>query len=325
MVRETSLCDSEGGRGIQLTTLAAIDVGSNAMRLAIGRVLDNGRVDVIETARSPVRLGQDVFLQGRLSSTIIDRAAEAFHAFNDSISRNQVDQTAAVATSAVREAVNRRDLTERIRGEAGIDIDVIGSTEEARLVHLAVSRKLDIDKGEALLVDIGGGSVELILTSDGLLIDSMSCDLGTVRMLQVLSGRHGHFAQRVDEVMGEARDWIAAVLGHELVGTFVGTGGNVEAIGDLTGRRVGKRAMSFAYTSDMERLRVVLEALDLEGRRGELNLKSNRADVIYPATLVLQALMSVVWATTLLIPRVGLREGLLADMAMRQAPIPVRP
>ncbi len=307
-----------------MTTLAAIDVGSNAMRLAIGEVLDNGRVNVVETVRDPVRLGQDAFSQGRLSPPIIERAVEGFRTFHGLIKSYQVEQTAAIATSAMREAGNSGDLLSRIRGETGIHVEVIGGAEEARLMHLAVSRKLDIDKGEAMLVDIGGGSVELVLTSEGRLIDSRSYRLGTVRMLQVLSdGGLGpeRFEQLVREVAREVREWVTDVLGHNLIGLFVGTGGNVETIGDLAGRRPGKKATSFAQAGDIEQMRAVLEELDYEGRRYKLRLRDDRADVIYPATVVVQALMNVVWAPTLVIPRVGLREGLLADMAMRRAPV----
>ena len=174
-----------------------------------------------------------------------------------------------------------------------------------------------------MLVDIGGGSVEIALMSDGLLVDSRSYLLGTVRMLHVLSDeRNGRerFARMVGELTSETRAWIIGLFGHNLIGLFIGTGGNVEAIGDLNGRRAGKRATSFAYIGDIDRTRSALEALDFESRREELRLKPDRADVIYPATVVLQALMNVVWATTLTIPGVGLREGLLADMAMRRIP-----
>ena len=306
-----------------MTTLAAIDVGSNAMRLAIGDVLANGKIDVIDTAREPIRLGRDVFSSGRLSTPIIDRTVQAFHRFCDSIGRWDVEHAAGVATSAVREAANGRELIDRVREETGIEIAVIDGAEEARLVHLAVSRKLGVRTGQGVLVDIGGGSVEVALMSDGLLIDSRSYRLGTVRMLQLLSDeRNGRerFARMVEELASETRAWIVSLFGHNLLGLFVGTGGNVEAIGDLNGRRVGKRATSFAYIDDIDRTRAALEALDFEDRRVELRLRPDRADVIYPATVVLQALMNVVWATTLTIPRVGLREGLLADMAMRRVP-----
>ena len=291
------------------------------MRLAIGKTLESGKVEVIDTARQPVRLGRDVFSHGRLSPEIIERSVEAFQEFSRTIRHYEVDQTAAVATSAVREAANGRELTDRVRDETDIEIDVISGIQEARLVHLAVSQKLDMERGEALLVDIGGGSVEVVLTSDGLLIDSKSYDVGTVRMLQVLSDKRrgkDRFAQVVEEVCGDVRDWVTGIVGHNLIGRMVGTGGNVEAIGDLTGRRAGKKAMSYANIKDIDRTRSTLEDLSVRRRRKELRLKLDRADVIYPATVVLQSIMSVVWTSTLIIPRVGLREGLLADIAMRR-------
>ena len=303
-----------------MTTLAAIDVGSNAMRLAIGETREGGMVDVVETAREPVRLGQDVFSHGRLSPEIMDLALGAFRRFSASIREHGVEHAAAIATSAMREAENGKDLADRILAETGIQVDVISGMEEARLVHLAVSRKLDIETGEALLVDIGGGSVEVALTSEGLLVDSRSYKIGTVRMLQVLSDEAlgpGYFVRLVDDVASETRDWVGDHIGHSLIGFFIGTGGNVETVGDLTGRRAGKKATSYASIGDIYRTRSALEQLDFEERRRELGLRPDRADVIYPATVVLQSLMGVVWASTLTIPRVGLREGLLADLASR--------
>ncbi len=303
-----------------MTTLAAIDVGSNAMRLAIGETRGAGMVDVLQTAREPVRLGRDVFSHGRLSPEIMDLALEAFHKFAAAIRDLGVEHTAAIATSAMREAENGKDLADRILDETGIDVDVISGMEEARLVHLAVSRKLDIETGEALLVDIGGGSVEVALTSEGLLVDSRSYKIGTVRMLQVLSDDalgSDYFLGLVDDVASETRDWVGDHVGHSLIGFFIGTGGNVETVGDLTGRRAGKKATSYASIGDIYRTRAALEQLSFAERRRELGLRPDRADVIYPATVVLQTLMGVVWASTLTIPRVGLREGLLADLAVR--------
>lgn len=291
------------------------------MRLAIGEPRRDGRVQVVETARQPVRLGRDVFSQGRLSREIIETAVEALREFSGVARDHGAEQTAAVATSAVREAANGRELTDRAREETGIEIDIISGIEEARLVHLAVSRKVDMERGEALLVDIGGGSVEVVLTSDGLLIDSRSYGVGTVRMLQVLSDERlgkDRFARLVEEVCGDIRDWVTEIIGHNLIGRMVGTGGNVEAIGDLTGRRAGKKAMSYANIKDINRTRSILEDLSVRDRRRELKLRPDRADVIYPAIVVLQGIMSVVWTSTLTIPRVGLREGLLADIAMRR-------
>ena len=120
-----------------------------------------------------------------------------------------------------------------------------------------------------------------------------------------------------EELAYEARNWASGLLGHSMIGVFIGTGGNVEAIGDLSGRRTGKRATSYASVSDIDRTLSALKALGFEGARRDLNLRRDRADVIYPATVVLRSLMGAVWAPTLTIPRVGLKEGLLADVAAR--------
>ncbi len=310
-----------------MTTLAAIDIGSNALRLAVGFIHGAG-IDIIHTDRNPIRLGEDVFTEGRLSRETVRRTASAVKEFSNVAASHGARHTAAVATSAVREAANGSALTDRIHRKTGIAVQVIDGLEEARLVHLAVSQKLGPADGDAMLVDIGGGSVEIALARDGLLIDSKSHKLGTVRMLKMFSdpaqGTEA-FDRLVRQVSNETRDWVISTLGHNLLGSVIGTGGNVEAIGDLSGRRAGREAVSYANSEDIERTRAALVALGFEGRRKELGLRPDRADVIYPGTIVLQALMSTVWANKLTIPRVGLREGLLADMSARIAPVKSAP
>ena len=197
-------------------------------------------------------------------------------------------------------------------------MNVIGGLEEARLVHLAVSRKIDVSEGEAVLVDIGGGSVEVTLTSGGVLIDSRTLKVGIVRMLQVLSDPERGFSDfmaQIEEIKSETRDWTTGVLGHHLVGRLVGTGGNVESIADLTGKRVGRKATSYASSGDLQRIQTQLESLSFKERQRELRLRPDRADVIYPAVIVVQALMNTVWASNLAIPRVGLKDGVLLELA----------
>ena len=301
-----------------MTTLAAIDAGSNAMRLIIGRAGKSGGVEVVTNSREAVRLGKDVFSGGRMSGKIMKAATKAFGRFRDAIDEWGVEHTVAVGTSALREAENRDELLDQIHSKTGIEVNVIGGIEEARLVHLAVSRKIDISEGEAALVDIGGGSVEVTLTSGGVLIESRTLRVGTVRMLQVLNDPDSGFSdfmEQIEAIKSETRDWTTGVLGHHLVGRLVGTGGNVESIGDLTGKRAGRKATSFASAGDLQRIQAQLESLSLKGRQKELRLRPDRADVIYPATIVVQALMNTVWASNLAIPRVGLKDGALLELA----------
>ena len=301
-----------------MTTLAAIDAGSNAMRLVIGRAGRNGGVEVVKNSREAVRLGKDVFAGGRMSRKLMKAATQAFRRFQDAIDEWGVEHTVAVGTSALREADNRDELLDRVHRKTGIEVNVIGGLEEARLVHLAVSRKIDISEGEAVLVDVGGGSVEVTLTSGGVLIESRTLKVGTVRMLQVLNDPERGFSDfmaQIEEIKSDTRDWTTDALGHHLVGRLVGTGGNVESIGDLTGKRAGRKATSFASSGDLQRIQTQLESLSIGDRQRELRLRPDRADVIYPAVIVVQALMNTVWASNLAIPRVGLKDGVLLELA----------
>ena len=141
-----------------MTTLAAIDAGSNAMRLVVGRAGRNGGVEVVKNSREAVRLGKDVFAGGRMSRKLMMAATQAFSRFQDIIEEWGVEHTVAVGTSALREADNRDELLDRVQRKTGIEVNVIGGLEEARLVHLAVSRKIDISEGEAVLVDVGAAA-----------------------------------------------------------------------------------------------------------------------------------------------------------------------
>src|SRR5580704_14172225 len=177
---------------------AAIDVGSNALRLRVieaaapsqagkGRLSQlkaEGPWKDLATLRAPVRLGAEVFLSGRLAPTSIGQACDALREFRTEMDRWKVDAYRAIATSAVREAKNGGTLVERARREAGIEIDVIEGIEEARLIQLAVTRRVPLADRRALLVDVGGGSTELSVLDRSETVYSVSLPLGTVRILE---------------------------------------------------------------------------------------------------------------------------------------------
>ncbi len=137
--------------------LAAIDVGSNAIRLVVASVDAERSITLLESLREPVRLGQEVFMSGMIAEETIERATEAFHRFREAMDRHGARWTKAVATSALREAMNRDLFLDKIAQATGIDIEVIGAEEEARLIHAAVTTKVALRNRLAVLVDIGGG------------------------------------------------------------------------------------------------------------------------------------------------------------------------
>src|SRR5580700_6083042 len=248
---------------------AAIDVGSNALRL---RVIEanapsptpKGRVSTppglaapplpetlwrdLATVRAPVRLGAEVFLSGRLAPTSIGQACDALREFRTEMDRWKVDAYRAVATSAVREAKNGATLVERARREAGIELESIEGIEEARLIQLAVTRRIPLAERRALLVDVGGGSTELTLLDHGETGFTRSLPLGTVRMLEaylrgvktVDRGRERLLEEVIDRALGEALPQIGAIE------VIVGTGGNVDTLCDLCPTKGGQRAIDVA-------------------------------------------------------------------------------
>ena len=300
-----------------MPTLAAIDVGSNAIRLVIGEADADQKITVLHSERDPVRLGQDVFTKGSISEETIERAADAFGKFHDAIESHAAKWTRAVATSATREALNREIFVDRIAQRSGIEISVIGTEEEARLIHLAVAGKVSLKNKLALLVDIGGGSTEITLVSDGNIIATESFRMGAVRLLQVLEEKkrgEKHFNQLVREYVDATQKRIKKEIGNEKIDICVGTGGNIESLGDLRKELFGKDRDSVLATDELDSLVKELQSMTFEERVQKFRLRPDRADVIVPASVVLQKVLKQAGVDEVLIPKVGLKDGLLIDM-----------
>jgi exopolyphosphatase/guanosine-5'-triphosphate,3'-diphosphate pyrophosphatase len=300
-----------------MPTLAAIDVGSNAIRLLIGNVDGDRRVTVLESVRDPVRLGADVFTKGIISEETVERAAEAFVRFKELIDAHGAKWIRGVATSAVREALNKDLFVDRIAQASGVELSVIGCEEEARLIHLAVVPKINLKRASALLVDIGGGSAEVTLTDDGNIISTECFRMGAVRLLQLLEEKkHGQrlFHQMVSEYVDATQKRIRKELGAKKIDLLVGTGGNVEALGELRVGFLTKERNNVISSGELDLLVKKLQSMTLEERIRELQLRPDRADVIVPASIVLQKIVKQAGVSEVQIPGVGLKDGLLADM-----------
>lgn len=300
-----------------MPTLAAIDVGSNAIRLLIGKVDGEKNVQVLENIREPVRLGGDVFTKGTISEATIEKAAEAFARFKNLIEAHDVKWTRAVATSATREAINRELFIDRIEQASGIGIEVINGEEEARLIHLAVGSKIGLRNKRAMLVDIGGGSAEITLVADGQILSTESYRMGSVRLLQVLErNKRGEkqFSQLVREYVDATQKRMKKELGNEKIDLCIGTGGNIESLGDLRVQLFGKERNDVIQVDELDALVKKLQSLTYEERVQQLLLRPDRADVIVPASIVIQKVVKQSGVGELLIPAVGLKDGLLIDM-----------
>jgi exopolyphosphatase/guanosine-5'-triphosphate,3'-diphosphate pyrophosphatase len=313
---------------------AALDLGSNALRLRIveAHSAPSGKEQLsllpeaassfreLSSLRAPVRLGSEVFVTGRLAAASIGQACSALREFRQEMDAAKVDAYRATATSAVREAQNGAVLVERARREAGIELEVIEGVEEARLIQLAVVRRLGLSDRRALLVDVGGGSTELTYLDRGSNAFAMSLPLGTVRLLEMYlraaktvdRARQKLLFEGVDRALGEALPQLAKMPFEVLVGT----GGNVDTIAELCPTKSGfagdPRAVDVAA---MRALLGKLFALTPEQRRDGFGLRPDRADTIVPAASIFARVAETFGTTAIVAPGVGLKEGILEELA----------
>lgn len=302
-----------------MQTIAAIDVGSNAMRLLVGRVNYDGNIEAIENLRLPVRLGRDVFGEGYISEENAQQAVSAFQRFAKVMEDHHVEKFRAIATSAMREAKNGDLVCDRIWRATNIEVEIISGEEEARLIHLAVIHAVEVKDKYAMLIDIGGGSVEITLSQGANILSTESYNMGTVRLLQKLDGKatQQSFAKLTREYAEAAKRRIEREIGDKKVDLCIGTGGNIEEMGNLR-QKIFKRQSDKRITlAELDKLVETLGNLTVEERVKTFKLKPDRADVILPAAIVLQTIAHEARVKEILIPNVGLKDGVLRDMAQR--------
>jgi exopolyphosphatase / guanosine-5'-triphosphate,3'-diphosphate pyrophosphatase len=315
-----------------MARLAAIDIGSNALRLRIVDVdpplLTNEGPrfypfrDVL-VDRAPVRLGHDVFTKGRIEAGVIGAACEALRRFRVAMDTAKVERYRAVATSAAREAQNGDLFVERAERESRVHVEIIEGVEEARLVQLAVLERIPVGSRRSLLVDIGGGSTELTLLEGRNPVYSRSLPVGTVRLLEAfLEGRgpidstHRRLCEEyVDRVCADAFREIEDATDGRPVDVVVGTGGNIETLADICPMPIAFPEGRAIEVRSMRRLIDDLAARSVDERVAAWNLRPDRADTIVPAAMVLCRVAKAFGRESITAPGVGLKEGVLVDLA----------
>lgn len=283
--------------------LAAVDIGSNAIRFQVSSVLDNSASVLfkkLEYVRFPLRLGHDVFTMGRISPRSQVKFKKLMKAYKLLIELYEVQDYMFCATSAMREAENGQDLANEVFEEYGIPIHIIDGNREAELINRAIQSYLT-DK-TYLHIDVGGGSTELNLYTGGNKIKTRSFKIGSVRVLE-----------RNDSPLmwQDMEKWIKEHVkkGYGKV-TAVGTGGNISKIFDLARLKPGK-TMSRNRILEM---RTMIESYSLEERIYKLQMNPDRADVIVPASDIYLKVMEWAHASSILVPDVGLKDGMMLMM-----------
>ena len=297
--------------------LGAIDIGSNAIRLVIGERDDHGDIRVVKKVREAVRLGADVFASGTISAKTREKALETFVKFRDLLKTHGVQRSKAIATSALREANDRDSFIEEVKEASGIQIDVIDGIEEGRLVYSAVAHRMNLSDNVALLIDIGGGSVELTISDHGEIRASQTFKLGTVRLLQMLEEKklkEKHLRFLIETQFEPAKAFLETQLKDHHVDFCVGTGGNFECLGKLRVALLHKNSIFSMTREEVGQLVDHLQTMSVKERIQFLRLRPDRADVVIPAALVTQCVMEHAQNDVLMIPYVGLRDGILTSL-----------
>ena len=294
------------------------------MRLVVGRLGYNDKLETVENLRLPVRLGQDAFSKGQFGDETAQQALDAFIRFRKVADDYEVEKIRAVATSAMRETSNSDILCDRISQTTGIDIEIISGEEEARLIHLAVADAIDLKNKYAIAIDIGGGSVEVTLSQGNNILSTESYNMGTVRLLQKLNKKSSKlpFDKLVREYAEAAKKRIDQEIGKKKIQLCIGTGGNIEEMGVLR-KKIFKRDSDQLITlEELEKITDTLSKLTVEERMRKFKLRPDRADVILPASIVLRMIATEAHVKEIQIPNVGLKDGILIDLAQSLSNLP---
>jgi len=283
--------------------LAAIDIGSNAIRLQISTVLDQGPTIIfkkLEYVRFPLRLGHDVFSTNRISQASKDKFKKLMKAYKLLLELYEVDDYMFCATSAMRESENGEELVKEVLDEIGIQIEIIDGNREADMVNKAISSYLS-DK-TYLHIDVGGGSTELNLYTEGKKIKTRSFKVGSVRILE-----HNDSPIMWEDMEHWVKENVKRTYGKV---TAVGTGGNISKLFELAKLKPGK-SMTLNRVKEIKKL---VEGHTIEQRIYELQMNPDRADVIVPASDIYIKVMEWARSQSIIVPEVGLKDGMLLHL-----------
>lgn len=286
---------------------AAIDIGSNAVRLLIKQVEEdtegktNFRKEML--LRVPLRLGFDVFAMGKISEEKEKNLMRLMKIFRHMMKIYDVEAFRACATSAMRDAQNGKDIIKRIKKKTGIEIEIIDGQEEAKTIYNNHNEYMEDRNGNYMYVDVGGGSTEINLLSQGTLVCSRSYNIGTVRILN----------QAVADAEWERlkNDMQELAASYEKT-NIIGSGGNINKLYKLADKK-DKRKQRITVDT-LKKLHEELKALSVEERMEKYQLKPDRADVIVPAGDIFLNIAEWIHATHIYVPVIGLADGIIDEL-----------
>jgi exopolyphosphatase/guanosine-5'-triphosphate,3'-diphosphate pyrophosphatase len=301
-----------------MPTFAAIDIGSNSVRLKISR-LQAGRLKEIHEDREVTRLGEGVFSSGLLSPEAMTETVRVLRRFHRAMQECGTDSVRVVATAALRDARNSRAFLEWVRSTTGWTIEIVSGLEEARLIHLGIISASRLGARSVLMVDLGGGSCELTLSREGQLRDTVSLPLGAVRLtgefLQHDPPRKSEL-KRLSEFVARELARVQDRIRRAHVGVVIATSGTAAALASVAGRIAGKgRSATYAPREMIRRIAKQLSRQSLEQRSKVPGIGPRRAEIICAGAVVYAELLERCHLPGFRYSELGLRDGILAQMA----------
>ncbi|MGF1554993.1 Ppx/GppA phosphatase family protein [Paucihalobacter sp.] len=290
---------------LQIKKYAAIDIGSNAIRLLVSDIIEQNNKPVkfkkTSLVRVPIRLGSDVFIDGKISQASTMRMLDSMKAFKLLMQAHGVKVYKACATSAMREANNGNEIASLIKELTSINIDIIDGDIEATIIAATDLHDYIDENKTYLYVDVGGGSTEFSVIDQGKKMVSKSFKIGTVRLLNDIVNK---------ETWLELEQWIKTHTNQFEKIDLIGSGGNINKIFKISGKAMGKPLTYFYLTNFYN----MLQSYSYEERITELNLNQDRADVIIPATRIYLSSMKWSGARDIYVPKIGLADGIIKSI-----------
>ncbi|HWA99282.1 MAG TPA: Ppx/GppA phosphatase family protein, partial [Pirellulales bacterium] len=305
--------------------LAAIDIGTNSLRLIIAEALRGGNYRILDEEKATTRLGKGLASTGRLDSDAVEQSLEALRRMKQIAAGFQVGDLRVIATCAVREAENGAQFVNRVRDEVGLEIEVISAQREAHLAFQSVVRNFNLEGKNVVVADIGGGSTELVLASGTYIEAICPTPLGAVRVTEqygssgVLS--HSGFEQMIEGIDRELRRQTRKVLMEPHV--FIGSGGTFTTLAEMALAARGQAGLplrgSEVTRAEVRHLLDRLRKMPTEARRNMPGLSADRADIIVAGVAIIDRIMQRFDLNRVLIHDRGVRDGLLLSMIDRSA------
>lgn len=290
---------------LHIEKYGAVDIGSNAIRLLVATVIEAEGKDTLfkktSLVRVPIRLGADVFLEGKISETNTNRMIDAMNAFSLLMSVHNIKRYKACATSAMREASNGAEIAEIIREKTGIQINIIDGDDEAAIIASTDLKSLIQNDKVFLYVDVGGGSTELTVFANGHKEASHSFKIGTVRLINDMVE---------DTMWQQMEDWIKLETKPFKKVSVIGSGGNINSIFKNSGKKNGMPLSYFYLVSFYE----LIKSYSQNERITEMDMNPDRADVIVPATRIYLSAMKWSGAKNIFVPKIGLSDGIIKSL-----------